>query len=285
VSVAAPPELVECFDCFGGTVTLSASGPSAAEVRTALGFARRLALDVHHQLTRYEPSSELSRLNADPRRAVPASAMLRRFARAVHWAGTTSGGLVDATCSPPGVPSGWRAHREPVAAGGWRHVHADHSHVLRPPGVHLDSGGLAKGVAADLMAAALAGCATWMVDCRGDLRVGGTSGREREVRVAGPFNADAVLHTLRVRRGAVATSGITRRAWAGGHHLTDPRTGRPADTGLVQVTAMADTGLQAEVRAKAALLAGPGRAPGHLPAGGVLVTADGEPLLVPAVRR
>jgi len=61
--------------------------------------------------------------------------------------------------------------------------------------------------------------------------------------------------------------------------------GRPADTGLVQVTAMADTGLQAEVRAKAALLAGPGRAPGHLPAGGVLVTADGEPLLVPAVRR
>jgi thiamine biosynthesis lipoprotein len=285
VSVAAPSELVERFDCFGATVTLSASGASAGDLRTALGFARRLALDVHQRLTRYESSSELSRLNADPRPAAPASAMLRRFARAVHWAGATSGGLVDATCSPPGLPPGWRAHREPVAAGGWRHVRAGQAHVLRPPGVHLDSGGLAKGLAADLMAAALAGCPTWMVDCRGDLRIGGTSGREREVHVADPFDADAVLHTLRLRRGAVATSGITRRAWAGGHHLTDPRTGRPADTGLVQVTAVAETGLQAEVRAKAALLAGPGRAAGHLPAGGVLVTADGELLLVPGVRR
>jgi thiamine biosynthesis lipoprotein len=216
---------------------------------------------------------------------VPASALLRRFARAVHWAGTTSGGLVDATCSPPGVPTTWPARRERVAAGGWRHVHAGHDHVLRPPGVHLDSGGLAKGIAADLMAAALAGCATWMVDCRGDLRLGGTSGREREVRVADPFAPGEALHSLTVRRGAVATSGVTRSAWAGGHHLTDPRTGRAADTGLLQVTALADTGLQAEVRAKAALLAGPGGAPGHLPDGGVLVTADGEPLLVPPVTR
>jgi thiamine biosynthesis lipoprotein len=268
VSAVAAPELVERFECFGGTVTLSASGASAAELRTALGFARRLALDVHHRLTRFEPSSELSRLNADPRPTVPAGALLRRFARAVHWAGTTSGGLVDASCSPPGVPSTWPGHREPVAAGGWRHVHAGHAHVLRPPGLHLDSGGLAKGMAADLMAAALAGCQTWMVDCRGDLRLGGRSGRERDVRVADPFAADHVLQTLRVRRGAVATSGITRSAWAGGHHVTDPRTGRPADTGLVQVTALADTGLQAEVRAKAALLAGPGRAPGHLPPAG-----------------
>ena len=285
MSAVATPELVERFDCFGGIVTLSASGPCAADVRTALGFARRLALDVHQRLTRYEPSSELSRLNADSRSTVPAGALLRRFARAVQWAGTTSGGLVDATCSPPGVPSRWPAHRDPVAAGGWRHVHAGHAHIMRPPGVHLDSGGLAKGMAADLMAAALAGCATWMVDCRGDLRLGGTSGRERDVNVDDPFAAGGVVHTLRIRRGAIATSGITRRAWAGGHHLTDPRTGRPADTGLVQVTALADTGLQAEVRGKAALLAGPEAAPGHLPAGGVLVTAGGEPLLVPPVPR
>jgi thiamine biosynthesis lipoprotein len=44
----------------------------------------------------------------------------------------------------------------------------------------------------------------------------------------------------------------------------------------VQATALAPTGLEAEVRAKAALLAGPAAARDHLPHGGLLVLADGE---------
>jgi 2-hydroxy-4-carboxymuconate semialdehyde hemiacetal dehydrogenase len=51
----------------------------------------------------------------------------------------------------------------------------------------------------------------------------------------------------------------------------EPRTGRPADTGVVQVTAVARTCLQAEVRAKTALLAGPAQAAGALSGGGVWV--------------
>jgi thiamine biosynthesis lipoprotein len=78
-----------------------------------------------------------------------------------------------------------------------------------------------------------------------------------------------------VSRGAVATSGVTRRAWGDAHHLVDPRTGRPADTGIVQVTALARTALQAEVRAKTALLAGPEDAAHVLAGGGVYVTDDG----------
>ena len=46
--------------------------------------------------------------------------------------------------------------------------------------------------------------------------------------------------------------------------------------GIVQATALAPTALEAEVRAKAALLAGPDDAPDHLPHGGVLVLASGE---------
>ena len=41
-------------------------------------------------------------------------------------------------------------------------------------------------------------------------------------------------------------------------------------------TALAPTALEAEVRAKAALLAGPEDAADHLPHGGVLVLASGE---------
>ena len=91
-----------------------------------------------------------------------------------------------------------------------------------------------------------------MVDCGGDVRVGGT----HDVALRG------TAHTLRVTDGAVATSGIDRRVWrrpdgSYAHHLLDPGTGEPAWTGLVSATAIAPTALEAEALAKAALLSGP----------------------------
>jgi len=64
------------------------------------------------------------------------------------------------------------------------------------------------------------------------------------------------------------------------HHLLDPATGRPAFTGIVQATALAPTALEAEWRAKAAVLAGPAAAPRRLPHGGVLVFDDGSHMVV-----
>jgi thiamine biosynthesis lipoprotein len=152
--------------------------------------------------------------------------------------------------------------------------------VTRPPGMRLDSGGLAKGLFADLLAESLAGHATFAVDCAGDLRIGGTSGRERRVEVSSPFD-ESVIHRFELSGGGVATSGIGRRSWldANGrpaHHLLDPATGRPAYTGVVQATALAPTALAAEIRAKAALLSGPDDARRWLPDGGVLVADDGS---------
>jgi thiamine biosynthesis lipoprotein len=79
----------------------------------------------------------------------------------------------------------------------------------------------------------------------------------------------------------VATSGIGRRSWldeSGGpaHHLLDPATGRPAYTGIVQATALAPSALEAEALAKAAVLAGPARAPRWLRHGGAIVLDDGS---------
>ena len=60
-------------------------------------------------------------------------------------------------------------------------------------------------------------------------------------------------------RVGVATSGTHRRSWQFGghaaHHLIDPRTGNPAQTGVRSVTALAATVTVAEVAAKAVLLA------------------------------
>jgi thiamine biosynthesis lipoprotein len=48
------------------------------------------------------------------------------------------------------------------------------------------------------------------------------------------------------------------------HHLLDPETGRPLDTGVAAITVVAGEGWWAEVMAKAAFAAGVDRAPSVL---------------------
>jgi thiamine biosynthesis lipoprotein len=63
--------------------------------------------------------------------------------------------------------------------------------------------------------------------------------------------------TLRLNRGALATSSTAKRTWGPGlHHVIDPRTGAPACTDAVQATVWAPSCAAAEVAATTALLAG-----------------------------
>jgi len=287
---------IERFACFGGTCEVRAGGDGAAE---AVAAARRQLLDWHDRFTRFRPGSELSRLNADARAEVPASDEMLALAEAVAHAGELTGGLVDGTLAAEVAAAGYRATAGPPlpvalalrlaparrpagpsAERRWRSVAADRARgvVRRPPGVALDSGGLAKGLFADAIADRLAGRPDVVVACAGDVRM--AAGTLRPVVVASPFSS-ATLHTFAPVTGGVATSGITRRSWLDprgrpAHHLLDPATGEPAFTGVVQVTALAPTALEAELRAKAALLSGPEEAPGWLPHGGVVVADDGS---------
>ncbi len=100
----------------------------------------------------------------------------------------------------------------------------------------------------------------------------------RDVHVASPFDGSTV-HTFSIADGGVATSGIGRRSWLDrdgrpAHHLLDPASGRPAFTGVVQVTALAPTATEAETLSKAALLAGPAGAEQILVHGGAIVLDD-----------
>ena len=88
-------------------------------------------------------------------------------------------------------------------------------------------------------------------------------------------------------RGALATSGTTRRRWLQGdlarHHLVDPATGEPAASGLREVTVAAGTCRVAEVGATVAFVAG--RRLGtalleRLGVAGLLVTEAGERIAV-----
>jgi hypothetical protein len=63
---------VEIFECFGGRCTVRVTDRDASGVDRAARQAQLTLLGAHRLLSRFDPDSELSRLNRDPRRAVPA---------------------------------------------------------------------------------------------------------------------------------------------------------------------------------------------------------------------
>jgi FAD:protein FMN transferase len=290
------------FDCFGSTcAALVIGADEAGSARDAVRMVRHALLAWHERFSRFLPDSELSRLNSDPRDEVPISAPMACLADAVRTAANISGGLVDATLVSEIEHAGYRgelpaplplaqalalAPARKAAAGApgarWRalEVNIDGGTLTRPPGLKLDSGGLAKGLFADVLGNTLANHAGFVVNCAGDLLIGGTSGLRRPVHVQSPFD-ERILHTFDLSAGGVATSGIGRRSWlqptgTPAHHLLDPASGLPAFTGVVQATALAPSALLAEIRAKAAVLSGPHRAWRWLTDGGVLVFDDGS---------
>lgn len=277
----------------------------SASAQHAAGAARALLEHYEARLSRFRPDSELCRLNADPRATVPTSPLLRDAVRAALWAAERSDGLVDPTLigdlEAAGYTGSWDpgrrldlrtalgeagarrpAHPRPVERRRLIEVDDDAGTITRPPGLRLDTGGTGKGHAADLAARLLSQEESWAVDCGGDLRIGGSAGLEREVRIEDPFGGGEPLDTILVRDGAVATSGLRSRIWRGAdgavsHHLLDPSTGEPAFTGLVAVTALAPTALEAETIAKTALLSGPRAARRVLSRhGGIAVADDGS---------
>jgi FAD:protein FMN transferase len=262
------------FPTMGTEVTVLAPAGRAGE---AAGRARRLFEDWERRLSRFRPDSELARLNAHPGRPVPVGELLYRVLEAALRAARATGGVYDPTMAHQLARLGYDRSFERVPAssprrapagpgGGWREVRMDPAArlVTLPPGVGVDLGGIAKGMAVDAAVERLsaAGLGPVMVNAGGDLRVQGRppGGGDWWIEIDGPRGR------LRVplAAGALATSGIARRRWSQAgerrHHLLDPRTGEPAWTGLWSVTAVAGSCAPAEVAAKVAFVLG--RQPG-----------------------
>jgi ApbE family len=191
IAASPMPEAVETFSCFGGscTVLVQGHGPAGSAAQAAARIKRRL-LDWHLQFSRFEPDSELSCLNRDPREWVPVSAMMMRFAAAAIQAAELTGGLVDPTLvreveaagyahdfvsiptraadTRPPVPE--RRAAAPHPSARWREVHVDprRGAITRPVGVQLDSGGIAKGLFGDVLASVLAWHESYAIEAAGE---------------------------------------------------------------------------------------------------------------------
>jgi thiamine biosynthesis lipoprotein len=230
------------------------------------------------QLTRYTTTSELSRLNADPRWAVPIRPTL---AAVLDWArsaeGLTDGivdiAMLDARLAAEGLLDA-QLGRVPLASRASRAWSVDRrpigSVVRRPPGLRFDLDGVAKGWLADRALGLLDGhpAAAAVVDADGDVAVRLGSGERIRIGVADPHRSSFDLATLALSgpdgpgetRFGLATSGTSVHRWIHNgqvaHHLIDPRTGWSARTDVVQATVLAGTAREAEALAKMAVILG-----------------------------
>jgi len=181
-------------------------------------------------------------------------------------------------------------------APGWSQIQLNRSTrtILLPPDVGFDLGGICKGWMVDRAADLLRPLGNFAVDAGGDLYAGGylADGGPWTIGVQDPFFLDRDMLTLAVRDRAVATSTIMRRRWSldgrPQHHLIDPRTGHPSESGVALVTVLAESVASAEVMAKAALLMGPAAGKRFLEErrslDWIMVTTEGKCELSPGIR-
>jgi FAD:protein FMN transferase len=254
------------FEALGGQCEIYAVGLDAARLIESESSVH----EMHDRLTRFSPTSELSRFNGSAGSWADVSPLLESLLRECVRAHNVSGGLVNAAVLPALLAAGYtRTFSEgptritasvvPPALPEVLEVRAGRARLRL--GASIDLGGIAKGWLADRLAADLG--ANSLVNLCGDLyaRGGGETGE------GWPVGMPGMEKTLLLRDMGAATSGTRKRSWGPDlHHLIDPRTGLPARTDLSEVSVVARTGADAEIFAKTALLLGSVRAPDFLAA-------------------
>ncbi len=284
------------------SLELETTGPGRAE-RIRKKFwdeAERL----ENIFSRYDPASELSRLNREAASGPVAVSreMFEVIDRAVEISRLT-GGAFDVTVGPLVETWGFFPGREGRLPGpeevesarsrvGWEEIGLDREHrTVRflNPGLEIDLGGLAKGYVVDRLADLLAGegVANALINAGGDIYCLGRhpEGRGWRIGIEHPRSEGEVLAVLELEDRAVATSGDYRNYFI--HldrrypHIIDPRTGTPARTGVLESTVLASDCLTADGLATALFVLGPERGLEILESGedweGLLVVdRDGE---------
>ena len=217
-------------------------------------------------LTRFQPTSDLSRLNGAHGDWLEVDPRLVAVLRAAVDARRVTRGRFDPTILEPLVAAGYDrtfaelTNRPARSADDWRRgaaiwIDEDRCRARLERGSAVDLGGIGKGFSAARALEAMRFAWPKMIggfaDLGGDFAFWGRpkDGDAWRVAIADPRNPGARLATLQLNDGGVATSGRDRRRFGPGrslHHLIDPETGAPAVRGPLAVTVVADDAAEAE---------------------------------------
>jgi len=232
---------------------------------------------MHHiddTMSHCKPDSELMRINrcASDGPVAISQPMVDIIARALDFS-KLSEGAFDITYASVGHLYDYRRGIQPgedalargCAAIGYRNLILDRQRrtiQFARPGVRIDLGGFAKGLAVDDGVSILQarGIRNAIVTAGGDSRIlGDRRGRPWTIGIRDPRNAQAMVAVLPLQDVALSTSGDYERYFERDgvryHHLIDPATGK-SPSSVRSVTVVAPDGLTSEALSKSVFVMG-----------------------------
>ena len=243
----------------------------------------QLIIDAEQEIRRLEnllsvtlENSEVSKLNqAAGKEAVNISEDTKALLEAGKMLGALTGGAFDIAISP--VVKAWgfteAEHHVPSQAELDQLlpltefsdvILSDGTAYLQKIGMAVDLGGITKGYASDKVASLLKekGVESAILSLGGNVYGIGTkpNGDRWEVALANPLDANDYCGLISIKDKAVVTSGGYQRYFEEDgkkyHHIIDPKTGYPAETGLLSVTIISESGMKADVYSTALYVMG-----------------------------
>ena len=220
--------------------------------------------------------SEISRLNANAggQFVTVSPEVLEVIQRGIHW-GKLSNSALDITIGP--AASLWRFGekdsllpdttrlKQALPLVNYRNIEIQDSKIrLKQPGMALHLGAIAKGYAVDRAMDVLkrSGIQNAIINAGGDLQALG-SREERQLWKIGiqhPRNPEKMIAVFALPGKAVATSGDYQKYFMQNgtryHHILNPQNGMPA-RGVISVTIIAESVMDADALATAAFVLGP----------------------------
>lgn len=260
----------------GSTLTFKVAGAPPAVAATAWARVATEMSAADAALSRFRADSAISQLNAvaGSGQWLIAYARLRRLLALAHRAQRATRGLFDprtlevleALGEQAGVPFAGAVSPPAFGDGGWLRRDGRSRVAVSGP---IDSGGLGKGLglrwALTAARRAAPGAAGLLIEAGGDIAAHGTlpSGEPWHVGIEDPADPAQLLAVVGLSSGALATSSTSMRRWVtssgvAAHHLIDPRTWLPVDSGLTAVSVAHPDPAWAEIWSKALFVSGAG---------------------------
>jgi len=228
---------------------------------------------IENLLSKYKPDSEISKLNRLGRlKASPETFYVIKKAKD-FWLATN--GAFDITVAP--LVSLWgfteKRYRLPAdkeiksalnLVGSDKIILHEEDNVVefKTPGMKIDLGAIAKGYATDCAVNKLkaAGIKRCLINAGGQIYcLGDNFGIPWKVAIKNP-RGKTVIGYLKLKDKAVATSGDYEQYFFKNNkrygHILNPKTGYPADSGILSVTVVAQDGLTSDALATAIFVLG-----------------------------
>lgn len=237
---------------------VNAYGPNGEE---AVEETEQAIYQLEALLSRTQKKSQVAALNCSAEEDVELDPELRQLIQAANTYTEETEGAFDITIAPVAEAWGFTTdtHQVPNAAileellthVGMEHVHLHGTVGTVDVGTEIDLGGIAKGYASDKVAEIYTDheVPSGIVYLGGNVLVWGERPDGDAWRVgiqdpADPENPDAFVGVLHLRDAFAITSGGYQRFFEENgtryHHIIDPKTGYPANSGLTSVTVVAD---------------------------------------------